>query len=135
MERMASGDNIDLEQVITADELVSISRLLPLVHVSDKIRDYIVSIVFATRRPESYGLKDLNTLIEVGASPRASINLERAARVVAIMAGRDYVVPQDIKDIGLDVLAHRLQLSYEADADEVKASSIVQRIFETLGVP
>ena len=135
MERMASGDNIELDQVITADELVSISRLLPHVHVSDKIRDYIVSIVFATRRPEAYGLKDLKRLIEVGASPRASINLERAARVVAIMAGRDYVVPQDVKDIGLDVLAHRLQLSYEADADEVKAYTIVQRIFETLGVP
>jgi len=104
-------------------------------HVADKVRRYIVQLVFATRDPAAYGLKDLVNLIHIGASPRASINLERAARVNALMQGRAFVTPQDIKDVGLDVLRHRVLPTYEAEAEGVKSEQIIKRIFDRVDVP
>jgi MoxR-like ATPase len=105
------------------------------VRVVPEVRRYLVQIVFATRTPSAVGLNDLARFIEVGASPRASIGLERAARVNAVMRGRTYVTPQDVKDVGLDVLRHRILLTYEAEAERVSTDDIVRRIFERVDVP
>ncbi len=124
-----------LEKVIDADTIFSLQKLVGGIHVADKVRRYIVQLVFATRKPQDYNLKDLVGLIEVGASPRASINLERAARVNALMQGRAFVTPQDVKDVGMDVLRHRLIPTYEAEADNVTTDDLVRRIFERVDVP
>src|SRR5262249_37715560 len=110
-------------------------ELAKKIHVADKVRRYIVDLVFATRVPDRYNLKELASLIEVGASPRASISLERAARVSALMQGRAFVTPQDVKDVGLDVLRHRIISTYEAEAENVNTDEIVRRVFERVDVP
>jgi MoxR-like ATPase len=103
--------------------------------VDDRVKDYIVNVVFATREPERHGLKDLAPLIEYGASPRASIALNLAARAHAFLRHRGYVTPEDVKAVGPDVLRHRLVLTYEADAEEVTAEQVVRRVFEVVEVP
>jgi MoxR-like ATPase len=103
--------------------------------MDDRVKDYIVNVVFATREPEKNGLKDLAPLIEYGASPRASIALNLAARAHAFLRHRGYVTPEDVKAIGPDVLRHRVVLSYEAEAEEVSAEDIVRRVFEVVEVP
>jgi MoxR-like ATPase len=105
------------------------------VYVDERVKEYIVSIVFATREPSQSGLKDLGPLIEYGASPRASIALNLAARAHAFLRHRGYVTPEDVKAIGPDVLRHRMVLSYEAEAEEVTAEDVVRRVFEVVEVP
>ena len=105
------------------------------VYVDDKVKDYIVDVVFATREPAKHGLKDLAPLVEFGASPRASIALNLAARAHAFLRHRGYVTPEDVKAVGPDVLRHRLVLTYEADAEEVTSEQIVKRVFEVVEVP
>jgi MoxR-like ATPase len=124
-----------LEQVLTAATLERMRHLAASVHVAEKIRRYIVQLVFATRPGQPGALKEVAGLIEVGASPRASISLERAARVNALLQGRAFVTPQDIKDVGLDVLRHRIILNYEAEADDVTTDAIVKSVFERIDVP
>jgi MoxR-like ATPase len=124
-----------LSPVIDAQTVLALRQLTGKVHVADKVRRYIVQLVFATRKPADFNLKDLQSLIEVGASPRASINLERAARVSALMQGRAFVTPQDVKDVGMDVLRHRIIPTYEAEAENVASDEIVRRIFERVDVP
>jgi MoxR-like ATPase len=102
--------------------------------VDDRIKDYIVNIVWATRDPGAYKLK-LEGMIRFGASPRATIYLTLAAKVQAFIAGRGYVTPQDVKSIGLDVLRHRIGVSYEAEAESVTSEMIVEKIFAGLPVP
>ena len=104
-------------------------------YVDDKVKDYIVEVIFATREPAKHGLKDLAPLIEYGASPRASIALNLAARAHAFLRHRGYVTPEDVKAVGPDVLRHRLVLTYEADAEEVTAEQVVRRVFEVVEVP
>jgi len=133
--RMSSGEEIPLESVISGHELMEMRELVKSIHVADKIRKYIVQVVFATREPAKFGLDSIQRYIEVGASPRASINLEKAARVQAMIQGRTYVVPQDVKDVGLDVLRHRVILTYEAEAEQINADQVVQKIFDGVDVP
>jgi MoxR-like ATPase len=123
------------EAVLSASDILELQGLVRKVHVSEKIRRYIANVVIATRDPVAAKIPDLKALIEVGASPRASISLEKAARAQAILEGRSYVTPQDVKDVGLDVLRHRIIRSYEAEADNVTADSIVQRVFAHVQVP
>jgi MoxR-like ATPase len=104
------------------------------VYMDDRIKDYIVQLVFATRRPQDYRL-DLKDLIQFGASPRATIYLAQAARAHAFVKGRGYVFPEDVKAIGLDVLRHRIILSYEAEAEEVTTESVISRIFDAVQAP
>jgi MoxR-like ATPase len=99
------------------------------------LKRYIVDLVQATRRPAEYGLKSLTSYIQYGASPRGTIFLSRAARAQAFLVGRDYVVTDDIKQLGPDVLRHRIGLTYEAEAEEVTAENILQQVFDTLKVP
>jgi MoxR-like ATPase len=105
------------------------------VYMDDRVKDYIVEVVFATREPTQKGMKDLANLIEYGASPRASIALALAARAHAFLRHRGYVTPEDVKAIGPDVLRHRVVLTYEAEAEEVTAEQIVRRVFEVVEVP
>src|SRR5580658_7229032 len=100
-----------------------------------KVKVYIVEVVFATREPDKHGLKDLAPLIEFGASPRASIALNLAARAHAFLKHRGYVTPEDVKAVGPDGLRHRLVLTYEADAEEVTSEQVVKRVFEVVEVP
>jgi MoxR-like ATPase len=111
-------------------------EVMHTVFMEDKLNDYILHLVMATRHPERYPrLSTLSPLISFGASPRASINLARAAKAHAYLEGRAYVIPDDIKAIGKDVLRHRIVLSYEAEAEEIKSEEIISRILDEIEVP
>ena len=135
LDRMAfTAPEIKIQPVIALEEIVRTRKLVDQVHVDEKVRDYIVHIVFATRNPEKYNL-DLKHLIQFGTSPRATIYLTVAAKAWALLQGRTYVTPEDIKSIGPDVLRHRIILSYEAEAQAVTTDDIIKRIFNTIPVP
>ncbi len=119
----------------TPEQILQARQVIRDVYVDERVKSYIVEVVFATREPEAKGLKDLSPLIEYGASPRASIALNLAARAHAFLRHRGYVTPEDVKAIGPDVLRHRLVVSYEAEAEEVTAEDIVRRVFEVVEVP
>jgi MoxR-like ATPase len=123
-----------VKPVVTPDEIMAARDLVDQIYVDDKIKDYIVSLVFATREPAAYGL-DLAPLIHYGASPRATLALTLAAKANAFLAGRGYVTPQDVKTIGPDVLRHRIIVTYEAEAEEIDADEIVRRVFDGIPVP
>jgi MoxR-like ATPase len=135
MDRMTAVEVAKAEPVVTLSELLEAKKVIQQIYVDDKVKDYIVDVVFATREPAKHGLKDLAPLIEFGASPRASIALNLAARAHAFLRHRGYVTPEDVKAIGPDVLRHRLVLTYEADAEEVTAEQVVRRAFEVIEVP
>ncbi|MGL1933785.1 MAG: MoxR family ATPase [Fibrobacterales bacterium] len=133
---VVSGAGLKKAQpVVTAEQLLKCREVVREVYMDDRIKDYIVSIVAATRDPMAFGIKDLTEMIEVGASPRASINLAVASKAHAFLKGRAYVTPEDIKSIGMDVLRHRMILSYEAEAEEISSEMIVQKIFDSVEVP
>lgn len=123
-----------IEPVITPEEILEARQVIDLIYIDDGIKDYIVNIVDATRQPEAYGL-DLKNLIAFGASPRATIYLALAAKACAFMQGRGYVTPQDVKSIGMDVLRHRVIVSYEAEAEEKTSEDIIQTLFDNIEVP
>ena len=133
--RVAAARPAELNKVVSPEQLVHMRQLAEKIYVSDKVRGYIVDLVFATREPKKRGLEDLHSMIECGASPRASICLDQAARVNAMLEGRTFVTPQDIKDVGMDVLRHRVRPTFEAEADNVSSDQIVARIFERVDVP
>jgi MoxR-like ATPase len=135
MDRMTAPEPLKAEQVVSPGELLDARKIIGQVYVDEKVKDYIVEVVFATREPAKHGLKDLAPLIEFGASPRASIALNLAARAHAFLRRRGYVTPEDVKAVGPDVLRHRLVLTYEADAEEVTAEQVVRRVFEVVEVP
>ncbi len=135
MDRMTGSIPAKAEHVVTPAELIEGRKIINQIYVADKIKDYIVDVVFATREPAKHGLKDLAPLIEYGASPRASIALNLAARAHAFLRHRGYVTPEDVKAIGPDVLRHRIVLTYEADAEEVTSEQVVRRVFEVVEVP
>ncbi len=135
MDRMTQPEPLRAEPVVTPAELLEARAVIKQVYVDEKVKDYIVDVVFATREPAKHGMKDLAPLVEFGASPRASIALNMAARAHAFLRHRGYVTPEDVKAIGPDVLRHRLVLTYEADAEEVTSEQIVKRIFEVVEVP
>ncbi len=124
-----------IEPVATAADLEGLSDLLPRIYVDERVRDYMVDLVFATRDPKAFKVRDLDGLLEYGASPRASIGLGLAARAQAILARRAYVTPDDVKGMAADVLRHRMVLSYEARAEGVSADQIVTRILAAVPVP
>ncbi|MGA3120219.1 MAG: MoxR family ATPase [Polyangiaceae bacterium] len=135
MDRMTQPETVRAEPIVTPNELLDGRKIVKQVYVDDKVKEYIVDVVFATREPGKHGMKDLAPLIEFGASPRASIALNLAARAHAFLRHRGYVTPEDVKAIGPDVLRHRLVLTYEADAEEVTSEQIVKRVFEVVEVP
>ena len=135
LDRMSStAPNLNVEAVTTLDAISEARKLVNDVFVDPKIRDYIVDLILATRNPEQYRLK-LGQYVQFGASPRATISLTLAAKAWALMQGRAYVVPQDIKEIGMDVLRHRVIPSYEAEAEEISSEDLVTSIFDAVPVP
>jgi MoxR-like ATPase len=135
MDRMTQVEPQRAQPCVTPAELLEARNVVRQVYVDDKVKEYIVDVVFATREPAKHGLKDLAPLVEFGASPRATIALNLAARAHAFLRHRGYVTPEDVKAIGPDVLRHRLVLTYEADAEEVTSEQIVKRVFEVVEVP
>lgn len=126
---------VSINPVVSDSDILAIRETCSKVHVDDKIRKYIVDIVFASRDPSSYSLSRLKNYILCGASPRSSIYLEQTSKVHALLQGRSFVIPQDIKDIGLDILRHRIILSYEAQADNVSQDECISEIFDGVDVP
>jgi MoxR-like ATPase len=135
MDRMTSGMKVAAEPVATPEEIAEARSVVGQVYMDEKIRDYIVSIVHATREPKAHGLGDLADFIQYGASPRASIYLNMAARAHAFLRHRGYVTPEDIKAIGVDVLRHRVILTYEAEAEEITSETVIRKLFEHVEVP
>jgi MoxR-like ATPase len=125
----------NVNAVVAAQEVMRIRQLIEGIYVDPKIETYVLDIVFATRQPDQYKLADLKPLIQYGASPRASIYLLKAARAHAFLRRRGYVVPEDIRAIGLDVLRHRVAVTYEAEAEDITAEDIVNKVFNTIEVP
>ncbi len=135
LDRMAStAPNLEVNAVTTLEAVKEARKHVNDVYVDEKIRDYVVNIIQATREPEQFQLK-LGQYIQFGASPRATISLTLAAKAWALMQGRNYVIPQDIKEIGMDVLRHRVIPSYEAEAEEISSEDLVTSIFEAVPVP
>ncbi len=135
MRRMAGKEPEPMKVVATPEHIFAARREISELYMDEKLGDYIVEIVHATREPGEYGLPELGPLIEYGASPRASIYLAVGARAHAYLRGRGYVLPEDVKAIGPDVLRHRIITSYEAEAEDVTSDDIVARIFEAVNVP
>ena len=135
LDRVADGPEVEVESVVSLDDIRAAREAVKLVYMDDKIKDYIVTLVHATRFPAEVDLADLGELIEHGSSPRATIFLARAARAHAFVRRRGYVTPEDVKAVGADVLRHRLVVSYEAEAEEVDAEQIIQRLFDHVEVP
>lgn len=135
LERMASHQKIDVHTNVTPEMIVKARSMVDNIYVDEKIKNYIVNLVFATREPKQFGLEKLASFIAYGASPRATIFLTQAAKAYAFLNGRGYVTPEDIKAIGLDVLRHRVLLSYEAEAENISADEIVKQIFDAVDVP
>jgi MoxR-like ATPase len=135
LDRMGSTDpNLSVNAVTTLKAIQEARKFVNDVYVDPKIRDYIVDLILATRNPEDFNLK-LGQYIQFGASPRATISLTLASKAWALMQGRSYVIPQDIKEIGMDVLRHRVIPSYEAEAEEITSEDLVTSIFEAVPVP
>ena len=135
MRRMASGLPIPVDQVASPHAILEARRRIAELYVDDRVVDYIVDIVHATRAPKEAGLEDLAPLIEYGASPRATIFLAQAARAHAFLRGRNFVTPDDVKAIAPDVLRHRVLTTYEAEAEEVTSDAIVQRVLAAIESP
>ncbi|OPX25824.1 MAG: ATPase [Candidatus Cloacimonas sp. 4484_140] len=133
--RMSDNKPIKVKKIIKPKDVLNTRALVNDIYVDEKIKEYVLNIVFATRSPEEYGLKDISEFIEYGASPRASIYLVRAAKANAMLDQRGYVSPEDIKEIGKDVLRHRIILTYEAEAENVTSEDIVDRIFDEIEIP
>ncbi len=135
LDRMALTDtNLKVNTVLKPGDIKRLRSVVDQIYIDDKIKDYIVDLVIATRDPQKYGL-DLDEFIEYGASPRATIYLAIASKAYAFLKGRGYVTPQDVKSIGMDVLRHRVIITYEAEAEEMTAEKVIQNIFDNIEVP
>ncbi|MFA5857923.1 MAG: MoxR family ATPase [Elusimicrobiota bacterium] len=135
LERMTGSSVPKVSKIISPADILKARQVVESIYVDEKIKNYILDIVFATRYPEKYKLDELKPLISYGASPRATIYLTITAKAHAFLRGRGYVTPEDVKSIGLDVLRHRVIVSYEAEAEELTSDEIVKRVFDTVEVP
>ena len=126
---------LNLKPVISSEHILNAQKVVNEIYVDEKIEEYVLNLVFATRKPEKYNLPELKGLIDYGGSPRASINLTLAAKSRAFLEHRGYVTPEDIRYIGMDVLRHRIILSYEAEAEEMTSEDIIQRLYDTVEIP
>lgn len=129
-----TGTKLEVDAVASPEDILAARALLDEIRVDEKVEGYIVDLVMATRRPKAYGL-ELDGLIQFGGSPRATINLTLAARAAAFLAGRAYVLPTDVRSIALDVLRHRVMITYEAEAEDLTSESIVQQILDHIPAP
>jgi MoxR-like ATPase len=130
-----SGEKIEAKPVLNTEEIIEARKIVRDVYLDEKIEKYILDIVFATRYPQEYGIKDLSNMIAFAASPRASINLALAARAFAFIKRRGYVIPEDVRAVCHDVMRHRIGLSYEAEANNLTSEEIVSEILNKVEVP
>jgi len=135
LERMTTGHVPQARPVISQQQVLAAQQVVDAIYVDEKVKSYVLDIVFATRRPEEHRLGKLKGLIQYGASPRATIMLVLAAKAYAFLSGRGFVTPEDIKSVGADVLRHRIIVSYEAEAENVTSEEIIRSIFESIEVP
>ncbi len=133
--RVTKVNEVKVSAIISPNEIIRAREVVKEVYIDEKIEKYIVDIVFATRSPEQYGLEDLKDLITFGASPRASIFLTMAAKAHAFLRRRGYVTPEDVRSIGMDVMRHRIILSYEAEAEEVGTEDVIRKVLNRVEVP
>jgi MoxR-like ATPase len=134
LDLMSQDDPVSICKVVTPADILRVRNLVKEVYMDDRIKDYIVQLVLATRKPQEFKL-DIKDLIQFGASPRATIYLAQASRAHAFIKRRGYVTPEDIKAVGMDVLRHRIILTYEAEAEELTTESVISRIFDAVQVP
>ncbi|MGB6121215.1 MAG: MoxR family ATPase, partial [Bacteroidota bacterium] len=135
MRSNVSGDLKPPQSVVATKEILKARKVISEIYMDEKIEKYILDIVFATRSPKQFNLANLTQLISYGASPRASINLALGAKAYAFVKRRGYVIPEDVRAISLDVLRHRVALTYEAEAEEVTSEQIVQEVLNKIEVP
>jgi MoxR-like ATPase len=135
MKQNVSGIEPTVNQVISPNDILNARKLINEVYVDEKIEKYILDIVFATRRPEEFGMENLTDLINYGGSPRATINLALGARAMAFIKRRGYVIPEDVRGICMDVLRHRIAVTYEAEAEDINSENIIQEILNKVEVP
>lgn len=135
MDRFTNGSNLETTAMATAEDIFKAREVVGQIYVDDRIRDYIIELIFATREPNEHGLAKLTELIDFGASPRASIALLNAARAHAFIRGRGYVIPEDVKAIGFDILRHRVGLTFEAEAENITSEEVIQTLFDEVEVP
>ncbi len=135
LDRMITGEAPAVDRLLKAEAVARLSRRAREVYLDDRIRDYVVAVVTATRHPREVGLAEMGPLIAFGASPRATLAFSEASRAVAFLRGRGYVVPEDVKEIAKDVLRHRILLTYEAEAENVTTETVIDRILERVEVP
>ncbi len=135
MDRMAQSQKPRAQKVLSPSHIQRVQKVVEQVYIDDKIRDYIVDLVFATRSPKDVGLRDLTDYIEYGASPRGSIYLSLASRAHAFLRHRGFVTPEDVKAVFFDVMRHRVSITYEAEAEELTSEVILQKIIDRIEVP
>jgi MoxR-like ATPase len=133
--RMASGRPIPVSPVAEGDDILAVRQTIAELYMDQKIVDYVVDVVRATRDPQRVGLHEVRPLVAYGASPRASIYLAQAARAHAFLRGRTYVVPEDVKAMAPDVLRHRVLLTFEAEAEDVTSDAVIAKVLEAVRVP
>ena len=131
----SSSKKNDIKAIVKPEKIIEAQNTISEIYVDEKVEDYILNLIFATRNPLKYDLKDLDGLIDVGASPRATINIVKAAKARAFTENRGYVTPEDVRYIGADVLRHRIILTYEAEAEELTSDQVISRLFEKVEVP
>lgn len=130
-----AGTQDEIHAVVSKSEISEVQKIVERIYIDEKIENYIVDIVFATREPQKYGLNDLEDLIEYGASPRASISLAKASKAYAFLQGRGYVIPEDVRAVCHDVMRHRIGLTYEAEANNITSDEVVTDILDKVKVP
>lgn len=135
LDRMTSGKNIEIKPVVHPREILSARATINEIYVDDKLKNYILDLVFASRYPEKFKLDALKPLIAYGGSPRATLCMTQAAKAYAFLQGRGYVTPEDVKSVGPDVLRHRILLTYEAEAENTTSEDVVNRLFAAVEVP
>ncbi len=135
LQRMTMGVKPSVRKRVSTKDILKARKLVEQIYVDEKMQNYIIDLVFATREPERAGLKDLKELISYGASPRATIYLTLAAKALAFLSGRGFITPEDVKTVGPDVLRHRIIVTYEAEAEQLSAEDIVKSVFDGVEVP
>jgi MoxR-like ATPase len=135
MDRMTTGKSIDIKPVVTPREILDARAIVSEIYVDEKLKNYILDLVLASRNPEKYKMESLKALIAYGGSPRATLCLVQAAKAFAFLQGRGYVTPEDVKSIGPDVLRHRVLLTYEAEAENMTSEDVVAKLFAAVEVP
>jgi MoxR-like ATPase len=135
LDRMTTGKSIEIKPVVQPQEILAARSIVNEIYVDDKLKNYILDLVFATRSPEKFKMESLKPLIAYGGSPRATICMTQASKAYAFLQGRGYVTPEDVKSVGPDVLRHRILLTYEAEAENTTSEDIITKLFAAVEVP